>query len=303
MPRFFVFFFSLIMIGFSASTFAQDVSFYKAQLETETDGLKKLVILDSIISKTRRKNTDDFVTYSLAYIELAKKLDSTEAAAKKLVNVSYSLTTIKNKPRETITLVDAILARKYQVKDSFLLGSLYLKRGGANSKLDLEQSIIDYQNAVKNYATKDSLYIADAFLFSGQAYSNLGEFVPAGESYKRAYEYFESLKDYEYMYYARQGVTTMFSMNGFYTKAKEERDKNILKIKELDIEHHLVTAYYNQSLDYRKQGNKTKFLEHLLLAEEAIRNDNKKKVNRTNKLLVYASLIDYYTSTGQIDKA
>ena len=288
---------------FVLKTSAQDLASYQKIVEISNDPLQKLVALDSLCSKTRsNSNPDDFIKYSLEYIELAKQLDSIEAAARKMINVSYSLTSKKNQPRRVLTLLDGILARKYAINDSFLLGTLYLKRGGANIKLDSQQAIIDFENAIKNYGEKDSLYVADAYLFSGHTYSNLGKFVPAGESYNKAYDYFEALKDYEYMYYARQGVTAMFSMNGFYDKAKEERDKNIEKIKELGLNHHLVTAYYNQALDYNKQGDNKLFLKYLLEAEKAINLVPEDKISVGNNIYVYAKLTDYYAEEKNLEK-
>lgn len=292
-----------LLLVVASKTSAQDASSYQATLENSQNPLEKLTALDSLCSLTRRTQIDDFISYSLQYIEIAKEIDSIEKAAKKMINVSYSLTNIKNQPRKALTLIDGILARKYAIDDSFLIGSLYLKRGGANVRLDLPQAVIDYENAIENYGPKDSLYVADAHLFTGQAYSNLGKFVPAGESYKKAYEYFEGLKDYEYMYYARQGVTTMFSMNGFFDKAKQERDLNIEKIKELGLEHHLVTTYYNQALDYGKQGNQKLYLEYLLKAEDAIEKDPKNRVNVGNKIYVYAKLVEYYADVNDLEKA
>ncbi len=286
-----------------ANLFAQESRYYKQVLDTTTNPGLKLEMLDSLISKSRRTNTDDFVKYSLDYIALAKEIDSISSAAKKLINVSYSLTSVKNEPRKTLTLVDGLLARKYKLKDSFLLGSLYLKRGGANFRLDLEEAIEDYNKAIKNYSATDSVHIADAYLFSGQAYSNLGNFVPAGENYKKAYELFESLKDYEYMFYARQGITAMYSMNGFYDKAKEERIKNIDKIKELGLDHHLTTAYYNQALDYQKMGDTKQYFTYLQMAEDAINNSPAETVNTTNKLYVYSKLVDYYCEQNEIANA
>ncbi|MEM7185675.1 MAG: sensor histidine kinase [Bacteroidota bacterium] len=285
------------------TSFAQDVERYKTILANSQDPLEQLSTLDSLCSWTRRTNVDDFIKYSLQYIEIAKSVDSVEAAAKKLISVSYSLTTVKNQPRKALTLLDGLLARKYAIQDSAIIGSLYLKRGGANVRLDLPQAILDYQKAIENYGQNDSIYVADAYLFSGQAYSNLGKFVPAGESYKKAYEYFEALKDYEYMYYARQGVTTMFSMNGFYEKARTEREENIEKIKELGLDHHLVTVYFNQALDYDKQGERDLYLEYLLKAEEAMEVESKVEVNVGNKIYVYANLVEYYADANQTEKA
>ena len=48
----------------------------------------------------------------------------------------------------------------------------------------------------------------------------------AKQNYNKAYNYFKSLKDYEYMQYSLQGNITMYSMNGFFDKAKKEREIN-----------------------------------------------------------------------------
>lgn len=275
-------------------TLAQDLDFYKSALDTVTSSYTKLVVLDSIISKSRKVNTDDFLQYSFDYIQLAKELDSIEAAAKKVINISYTQVSIKNDPKGNLNILNDVLQFREKVKDSFLLGSLYLKRGGANFRINLEQATRDYETAIATFGEKDSIYKADAYLFNGQAYSNLGDFVPAGENYRKAYEYFEALGDYQYMNYAQQGITTMFSMNGFYDKAKEERENNISKMKQLELHHHLVTIYYNQSLDYKKQGKKELQLEYLNKALKEIDNDSENKVYLLDRIYVYSKLLEYY---------
>lgn len=287
----------------SESCIAQEDFYLEQRLRQETNPTNKLATLDSLISTYKTEDIDKYVNYSLQYIELAKSIDSIESAARKLINVGYSLTTIKNEPRTTLTLIDGILARKYKIRDSFLIGTLFVKRGNANFRLDLEEAIIDYKNAVKNYSVKDSVYVADAYLFSGRAYSNLGKFVPASENYKKAYQYFESLEDYEYMFYAQQGITAMYSMHGFYDKAREERRKNIEKINELGLEHHLVITYYNQALDYKKLGNNKLYFDYLKRAEVALNNAPKDKLSTSSKLYVYSCLVDYHSDANEISEA
>lgn len=281
----------------------QDVEYYKQLSKSTSDAGQKLEYLDSVISKTRKTDIDTFLEYSLAYIELAKEVDSIEAAARKMINVHYSLSSIKNEPRKSLTLIDGILARKYKIKDSYLLGALYLKRGGSNYKLDLNAAVQDYEMAIENFGVEDSLYIADAYLFSGQAYSNMGMFVPAGESYRKAYNYFESLKDYEYMFYAQQGITTMWSMNGFHEKAMEERQNNIEKIIALGLKHHLPTEYYNQALDFQKMGNQQKYEEFLFKALGSLEESRAKDEDLSNELFIYTELVDYYCNKGELNKA
>ena len=287
----------------SLSIWSQDAEYYKELAATTNDNLVKLEALDSVISKSRTGNIDDFIEYSLEYIEFAKGLDSVEAAARKMINVHYSLSSVKNEPRMSLRIIDGILARKYKIQDSYLLGGLYLKRGGSNYRLDLNNAIEDYKMAIASFSDKDSLYIADAYLFSGQAYSNLGKFVPAGESYRKAYNYFEALKDYEYMFYAQQGITTMFSMNGFHEKAMAEREINIEKIKELNLLHHLPTEYYNQALDYEKTGKNDKYVEYLNMAIEAIESTASDTRDTSNDMFIYAELVDFFCESGDMEQA
>lgn len=272
-------------------------------METTSNNAEKLVALDSILSMEGKKDIDHFIQNSENYIELAKELDSVEAAAKKMIGLSYTLTSITNQPEKVRRMIDELLARKYKIKDPFLLGSLYLKRGGANFRLDLEEATKDYKKALETFTDKDSLYKADAYLFSGQAYSNLGAFVPAGENYKKAYEYFEALKDYEYMVFAQQGITTMYSMNGFYDKAKIERDKNIQKLKELGLEKNIPVMYYNQALDYKKMGKKNLHIEYLLKAFEYLKNDIENKVVLSDRTYIFSKLIAYYAEEGNLEEA
>ncbi|MCW5518945.1 sensor histidine kinase [Aureitalea sp. L0-47] len=299
LPKFFL----LFLILLSLSSRAQDIQYYLDLSENSSNSQERLIAMDSVVSIAKRTDINSFINYSLQYIEIAKEMDSIEAAARKMINVHYSLSSVKNEPREALTIIDGILARKYKIKDSYLLGGLYLKRGGSNYKLNLTDAIEDYKMAIASFTEKDSLFIADAYLFSGQAYSNLGKFVPAGESYRKAYNYFEALKDYEYMFYAQQGITTMFSMNGFHEKAMIEREKNIKKIESLGLLHHLPTEYYNQALDYEKIGNKIKYLEYLFKAKEAIDNSRDNDLEISNEMYVYAELVDYYCESGQIAAA
>ncbi len=219
--------------------YPQDIQHYRSIADTTHDTILKLEAIDSVLSKSFRKDNDVFIDYSIQYIKLAREIDSFELAAKKAMNLQHTLTSFKNNPRKAITIIDEVLAHKQNIKDSFLLGGLYLKRGGANFRVNYIEAIKDYSNALNNFGEKDSIYVADTYLFRGQANSNLGKFVPAGEDFKMAYIYFENLKDYEYMQYAHQGNITMFSMNGFYDKAKIEREILFKKLIELNLHKQL----------------------------------------------------------------
>jgi len=111
---------------------AQDVEYYKEVAASTQNTALKFTALDSVISKTFRVDDDAFVDYSIQYINLAKDVDSIENAARKAMNLQFIITSRKNKPEQAVAIINGVLAHKYKIKDSFLLGGLYLKRGRAN---------------------------------------------------------------------------------------------------------------------------------------------------------------------------
>lgn len=295
-------FFILFFLS-ALSVNAQDINYYQSIVDTTQNVSLKLASLDSILSRSFRKNNDLFIESSLQYIEIAKEIDSIEKAAKKAMNLQYILTNLKNEPRKAVTVIDGVLAFKYKIKDSFLLGGLHLKRGGANYRLDLKKAIVDYTNALQNFSKSDSLYAADAYLFRGQANSKSGNFVSAGEDYNNAYQYFEALKDYQYMLFAKQGNITMFSMNGFFDKAKTERELLIEKLISLNLIDYLATEYYNQALDYKKMGDDKKHIQFLLKAEESLVNIPENSDHNFNFIIIHSQLAEYYSNKYEIEKA
>ena len=290
----------LLLVLYTVSVFCQDISHYEEIVKNTNDKTKQLVALDSILKRTFKTDPDAFITYSLQYIDLAQALDSIEAAAKKAMNLQYPLTNYKNDPLQSITIINSVLARKYKIKDSLLLGGLYIKRGSANTKVDLKKAIEDYNLALINFSSSDSLNIADTYLFRGQAYSQLGKFILAGEDLTTAFNIYETKKEYDYMVYAQQGVINMFSMNGFYEKAKFERDVLIQKMKNLKLNSFVSNEYYNQALDYKKMGNLGLEYKFLLMAEKSF---EEKASSSSTFIGIHSRLIEYYCEQNQLIEA
>lgn len=280
--------------------YSQDISHYEEIVKTTKNDAKRLVALDSILKHTYKTDPDNFIAYSIQYIELAQTLDSIELAAKKAMNLQYPLSTYKNDPRQAITIINSVLARKYKIKDSLLLGGLHIKRGSANTKVNLKKAIEDYNLALINFSSCDSMNIADTYLFRGQAYSQLGRFILAGEDLTKAFNIYENNKEYNYMVYAQQAIINMFSMNGFYEKAKFERDALIVKMIALNLDSFIPNEYYNQALDYRKMGNSDLELEYLFKAEKSF----EENPSSTSTFIgIHSRLIEYYCEQNQIVKA
>ncbi|WP_111878807.1 sensor histidine kinase [Aequorivita sp. CIP111184] len=289
-----------IITLYPLSGYCQDVSYFEKIVNTTRDKSLKLAALDSLLIRTFSTNPEYFINYSLEYISLAQEIDSIEWAAKKAMNLQNPLTNYANDPLNAITIINSVLARKYKIKDSLLLGGLYIKRGKANTKVDLKKAIEDYNLALKNFSSIDSLNIADTYLFRGQANSQLGKFVLAGEDFTEAYTIYEAKKEYTYMVFAQEGVITMFSMNGFYEKAMKERNALIEKMKGLNLNSFLPNEYYNQALDYKKMNERDLEYKSLLLAEKLF---DKKASDKSIFIGIHSRLIEYYCEHNQIIEA
>ncbi len=291
----------LCVLLFSSPVVSQSIKHYRSILDTTQNISLKLIALDSIIAKSRLIDVETFIAFSEQYIEISIESNRIESAAKKAMNLQYVLTDKKNNPSKAIAIIDQVLAHKTNLKDSFLLGGLHLKRGGANYRINFEEAIKDYTNALKSFSKKDSIYVADAYLFRGQAYSSMGKFFLAGENYNKAYNYFKSLKDYEYMQYSLQGNITMYSMNGFFDKAKKERDKLCLILEDLGLKEQLLMPYYNQALDFKKQNNKKDEFIYLKKADSLLKQIN--DINNYEYVIVHSGLANYYSDNYELEKA
>lgn len=280
--------------------YGQDINHYKEILNTTDDKNEKLIALDSLLIRTFSTDPKAFIEYSIQYIDIAQEMDSIEPAARKAMNLQRPLTNYNSNPTEAVAIIDKVLARKDGIRDSLLLGGLYLKRGRAMAKINLTQSIEDYTLALKNFAASDTLNKADAYLFRGQSYSSMGKFVRASENLTKAYTLYEEKKEYAYMIYAQQGIINMFSMNGFYDKAKKERDVLINKMELLELDSYLAGEYYNQAIDYRKQGQRELEYASLLKAENLY---DKSPSNNSVFLGIHSMLIVYYCDNAQFDEA
>jgi signal transduction histidine kinase len=283
-------------------SYSQDEkAYYENILDTTVSQELKIISLDSLTNITwGQGNYDLFIKYSIALIDLAETSEKYDLMAKKAMNLTYPLATVKDNPEKATNILNRVLLYENKLTDSFLKGGLYLKRGGNYFNSNLEKAIDDYTKAINLYEEKDAVYKADAYLFRGQAYSNLGQFVRASEDYNKAYDMYEAEGDYEYMLHAKSGEIIMFSKNGFLDKSIKERALLIEELQRMKLYEYLSIQHYNQSLDYRKTGDKAKREEELLKALKY--SDSANRTPYTNTI-VHSGLSDFYSSTNNIQKA
>lgn len=294
--------FLVIFLTFAVcnSVTAQDIAHYESVLKTSSNKTEQLVALDSLLSRTFGRDNEAFINYSKQFIALAEDLHRIEDAARGAMNIQHPLTTFAGDPLGAILLIDDVLSKKNKIKDSLLLGGLYLKRGRAYSKVNLQRAIDDYTESLNNFALNDTLHRADAYLFRGQAHSNKSQFVQAREDFDKAYNLYEAKKEYSYMIYSQQGIISMFSMNGFYEKAKQERDLLIAKMIDLGLTSYLSSEYYNQALDYKKMGRRKEQYENLILAEKSL---DKSLPSFYASIGIHSLFVSYYCDELQLDEA
>ncbi len=272
--------------------------YMQAYASAQTDQ-EKLTALDSILALSYRRDNKVFIDHSIIFIDLAEKQQDYIGMAKKAMNISYPLN-VTNRPDEAVRIINRVLPYKDQIDDTFLVGGLYLKRGGAHFRIDQKKAVEDYTMAIEHYSGKDSLYVADAYLFRGQANTNLGNFIDASADYDTASRYYENLGDYQYMLFAKQGNITMFSMHGFLETAQLERAELIGQIKELGLYEHLSSEYYNQAVDDRKIGDFVSAQNQLL---EAVKYLDSSRNKISNFFAVHGLLATQYAERNQMEKA
>lgn len=265
--------FSIVLLFVAFFSFAQnDISHYKSILNSSSDNQDKLVAIDSIIKiALREKNYDAFIDYTKSYVELAQLEGKYHEAARKAMNTTYPLTVFTKRPQDALNIINEALTFSHKITDSFYLGGLYLKRGGAYSEIDLDLAVKDYTLAIKNFGVKDTLVKADAYLFRGQCFSSMGKYTDAINDFNAAYDLYESRNETEYMVYARSGEIVVYSQNGIIDKALAEREKLINVLTERKKYDQLCTLYLNQSIDYKKNNNDSLREAALLNAEKYLK--------------------------------
>lgn len=294
---------SLILFLFSGiySHSQEDFGHYKEIIETTKDKQLKLAALDSILGITwRERNFNDFIDYTFAYVELAETLGEYEQLTKKAMNAAHPIATFRNDPQKAIELINKAINYESKLTDSFLKGGLYLRRGRAYVRFDTQKAIDDYNTALTIFEEQDDAYKADAYLFRGQAYSNIGMFVEASEGYKNAYDFYEKANIPEYMLHARSGEIIMYSKNGFIEKAIQQREELIDEIKKLKLYPYLSIHLYNQSIDYKKQNNDIKRYQ---LLNEALAFADSSNNPTFSYTVIYSSLAEHFSLNNNLEKA
>ncbi|KAB1158521.1 hypothetical protein F7018_07845 [Tenacibaculum aiptasiae] len=223
---------------------------------------EKLESLGKLTREMTKKNHEELIPRLKDYMTLAKELKEYDLmASKSRFLIQQHL--IKGENKEAMSLIDSMLTYKPYFKKVNSEAHLLLKRGGVNfSELNYKKAIKDYQKSANLFLiSKDSIFAADAYFFTGQAYSNTGNFIKAIDELEKAVTLYETLKDHYYMFLVNKELDLIYRRNGLSDLA----NKRLLKLVDKSKAY---KSFSNLTFFYLSLANKKIDDKKLKLAEE-----------------------------------
>lgn len=286
----------LCFILYCLNSFGQGQIFFEKSVDKEI----QLKHLDSLIQNTSETDINRFISYNEQYIKLAKELNQNRSAAKRAIQLLPFLEKNRTNSARAILILNRVLEGSEKAQDSLITGTLYLHRGKIHMKSNLTQAIEDFNLALDYFSIKDTLPRAEAYLLRGNTQSRKEKYILAYDDFNTAYRLFQSLGKSSFMIEAQQGITNMFSANGFYEKAIEERKRLIQITTAFDLHSYLAEEYFSQSLDFQKLGEFEEAYDNLLLAEQM---SNQYETNISTLIGIHSRFVWHYSREQQLDEA
>ncbi|MEL6813064.1 MAG: hypothetical protein AAFP76_17215 [Bacteroidota bacterium] len=294
-------FFCILSSFVFKSTAQNNRAFYQQMLDTATHSKSKLLALDSLFSKTHRKDFKANADYLEAFLDIALEEGAYERALELMVKGSYTINSTLQQPDRALRLIGKVEHLVDSTHSSYLRGGILLKKGGAyfNGK-NFQKAIDNYNRAFQNFSTADSIYMADAIYFRGQAQSELGNYLEAIEDYQLAYSYYDALGDQDYTFYTEGAVISVYGICGFNEKAIEARKTLIQRMNETSPDQ-LLVEYFNQAINYENLGEYKKQEESLLKALSYV--GKRQDHLAFDTIAVNSALCEFYSKRKEMSKA
>ena len=223
----------LILCSVEFSNAQTKVDSLKAHLATTTDKTKRLSILDDLTTLLIQQNSEEQVTYLKQYLQLTSHLEEYDLMASKSRFLIQHLIH-QNKLGQAKALCDSLLQFKPLFKKANSEAHLLLKRGFFYYSEENYDLAIKYYTLSKDLFIQsgDSIFVADAYQFIGESHSIKNDFLESLHSFKKAQQLYEMLGDETYALLAGTEITGLYTKNGFFKKAIEERQHLLQKAKE-----------------------------------------------------------------------
>lgn len=293
MKRFICFIVFLCLSYFINSQVKDKYDYYLKVLDTSNNTTVKLNVLDSLTKNYKNpKNLEDFYKFSEQFIDLAIELKEFRRAIHKATFSFYNISYRLGKNDKALSLLEKTEIYASKVKDSLLIGKLYLKKGGGYyTKNEFEIAIEQYNKAINYIGKKDSIFVADAIYFKGQVYAEKKDYLKSINNLELASKYYKNLNDIDYMIRTKEMIVNIYGAAGFYKEVLKRREKIIKERIKTKQTYGLIADYYNQSQTYKKIGDTIKQEQFLLKADSLIIN----KIPIFLKIQIYSELAKFYS--------
>jgi len=299
----------ILLLFISISIFSQkNEDYYLKVIDTTKNKKLKLASLDSLIHDTRnQKNFEKFADRTELYVDLAIELKEYESAINFAIKAFYFINKRLNQKERALKLIEKVALYKNKTTNSFLIGSIYSKKGDAYSaSKNYKKSIKNYTLAVNSFKdnSKDSIHKADVLQSRGYEYFDTGNYLKSIKDHQLAATYYENLGDTQYMFYALSSIINIYSVNGFNQKAIDQRNKIIEKKITKNLINDLYIDYFNQSITYKEIDSFHKQEEYLLRAYTLVKDDLKdENINNDRKVVLFSSISNFYSIQNNLIKA
>lgn len=215
---------------------------------------EELSTLEMLYQETPEEDSLSGV-YLRRLLELTRKLDDKDKFGSWAVAFFHSQSPGVQSMEEKIKFLKEAASQEEKIQDSRIKGNVYLKLGGAFFNLSrFDSAIYYYQESIARFGPEDSIYVADAEFFSGQAYDYQGDLLNAMERYQQARDIYELLDDKDYVNYVTGGMAILFSRFGIYEEADRIRETLIEAYREANKLGEMGVQLYNRAEDLRKQN-------------------------------------------------
>ncbi|CAL2075094.1 sensor histidine kinase [Tenacibaculum sp. 190524A02b] len=282
--------------------FVQESGALSQKIDTTQINKLKLKRLDSLINVTKSNNQlKRMVGYYDEYIDLAIKSQQHQEAINKGIKVIYYVNNYFGQRKKAFKIIEKLEKIKHHVNDSFLLGSIYLKKGGIffNGK-NYNKAIDNYSLAINTFTHKDSIHTADALFFRGQAYYNINNFYKALSSFEHALDYYTNLGDTAYTFYTKSSIINIHGVNNLIEKTIKERQKLIDEKIKQSFTQGLSNDYLNLAKDYK---NNKQFDQQEFYLKKAVSIAENEKDEFHNLSFIYCDIAQYYLEIDNFSKA
>lgn len=223
----------------------------------ETSKGERLVYMDSLCWYTKDKLNYKYDTIVKSTIAYAIQLDSLNLAMRQAARLVWSLSNRLGKPTEAKQFFNEFLNKKLPVKNNLVLSRFYVNGGDSYYFSDEIEKAIGMYNVAANYALAggDSLLYGITKKYTSDAYSKLGHYAESFQLLEEVENIYKNTKDTIRFLNTASSRANLYSLNGFYNKAKRQRDEVIALSKKKSYYPGLLSALFNAAIDASKKGD------------------------------------------------